>query len=233
MSNTAMCPYCWSIYVVDSSNSSRQETNFSFSIPNFYWARWFQTLSSITICTNEICRKHVFNLDLRSYMDTTWGSRTLAKINWWQLLPESLAKQFPAGIIPDPIIEDYDEACKIASLSPKAAATLLRRCLQWMIRDFHKITKSRLIDEINELKIVLHDQDVIDAIDTLRSTWNIGAHMEKDINLIIDIDAWEVEQLKWLIEFLMEEWYIKRHNTSQRLQGLKALGISKQKQKNP
>ncbi|MBX9808883.1 DUF4145 domain-containing protein [Candidatus Gracilibacteria bacterium] len=160
------------------------------------------------------------------------GSDYDVVIGKWDLLPDSHAKQFPSGIIPEVIIEDYKEACKIINLSPKASATLLRRCLQGMIRDFWKITKSRLIDEIIELEKVLHDPEVIEAIDTLRKTGNIGAHMEKDINLIIDIDPLEVDKLKWLIEFLIEEWYLKRDRKQKRLIELKELGQKKDDEKN-
>ena len=53
----------------------------------------------------------------------------------WRLIPESDAKVFP-DYIPQQIREDYVEASKIKELSPKASATLSRRCLQGMIRDF-------------------------------------------------------------------------------------------------
>jgi hypothetical protein len=55
--------------------------------------------------------------------------------NEWKLLPESRAKEFP-DYVPAAILDDYRQACRIASFSPKASATLARRCLQGMIRDF-------------------------------------------------------------------------------------------------
>ena len=35
--------------------------------------------------------------------------------------------------------------------------------------------------------------------------------MEKDINVIIDIDPEEAEKLIKLIELLLDQWYINRH----------------------
>ncbi|ASC06056.1 hypothetical protein S101468_01819 [Acetobacter pasteurianus subsp. pasteurianus] len=67
------------------------------------------------------------------------------------LLPFSNAKPQP-DYIPKPIREDYYEACKIRDLSPKASATLIRRCLQGMIRDFAGIQKGTLNKEITDLK---------------------------------------------------------------------------------
>src|SRR6266542_6816273 len=53
----------------------------------------------------------------------------------WKLLPKSHAKVFP-DYIPTGIIRDYEEACEIVNASPKASATLSRRCLLGIIRDF-------------------------------------------------------------------------------------------------
>ena len=36
--------------------------------------------------------------------------------------------------------------------------------------------------------------------------------MEKDINVIVDIDSGEAEKLLKLIEHLIKEWYINRHD---------------------
>lgn len=140
--------------------------------------------------------------------------------------PISSARQFPK-YIPEAIRQDYEEACAIVNLSPKASATLSRRCLQGMIRDFWGISKSRLVDEINELqsKIPAQQWKVIDGI---RRIGNIGAHMEKDINLIVDIDPDEAQKLIKLIEHLLEQWYVNRHE--QDLLYTDIIGIDKSKQ---
>lgn len=92
---------------------------------------------------------------------------------------------------------------------PKAAA-LLHRCLQSMIRDFHGITKDKRADAINELqnKITATQWK---AIDGMRKSGNIGAHMANDVNLIVSIDPGEAHKLKKLIELLLDKWYIARH----------------------
>lgn len=121
--------------------------------------------------------------------------------------------------VPQAIRDDYVEACNIRELSPKASATLSRRCLQGMIRDFWGITKSRLIDEIEALKDKT-DALTWEAIDSTRKIGNVGAHMEKDINLILDVDADEADLLIWLIELLVKDWYITRHERQQRLNAI-------------
>ena len=113
--------------------------------------------------------------------------------------------------VPDAIREDYLEALEIVDTSPKASATLARRCLQGMIHDFWGIKEKNLNAEISALKPKIPASQWI-AIDALRKIGNIGAHMEKDINLIIDVDPGEARTLLKLIELLIDKWYIARHD---------------------
>jgi hypothetical protein len=77
-----------------------------------------------------------------------------------------------------------------------------------MIRDFCSIAMSRLIDELDELsrRVTAGNApagvtpEAVDAIDHVRSIGNIGAHMEKDVNVIVDIDPGEAQVLIELIE---------------------------------
>lgn len=142
------------------------------------------------------------------------------------LFPSSLARQYPE-FVPQQIRNDYEEACAILSRSPKASATLSRRCLQGMIRDFWGITKSRLYDEISALKDKIQP-DLWLAIDSLRQLGNIGAHMEKDVDLIVDIDPGEAEKLIKLIELLIKEWYINREERRQLFGDILQINADKQ-----
>ena len=126
------------------------------------------------------------------------------------LVPQVVMRYYP-DYIPEQIRRDYTEANLILEASPKAAATLLRRCLQGMIRDFWSVKKENLYAEINAI------QDKVTpaqwkALDGLRKIGNIGAHMEKDVNLIVDINLDEAQKLLRLIEILLEKWYIARHD---------------------
>jgi len=67
----------------------------------------------------------------------------------------------------------------------------------------------------------------MDAIDAVRSVGNIGAHMEKDINVIVDIDPGEAQSLIGLIEILLEEWYVARHTRLEKLEKLKKIAGQK------
>lgn len=104
-----------------------------------------------------------------------------------------------------------------------------------MIRDFCGFSKSRLIDEIKELRAQLDagsqprgvTHESVDAIDAVRGVGNIGAHMEKDVNLIVDIEPDEAQMLIDLIEMLFEEWYVERDKRTKRLAEISALSAKK------
>ena len=151
-----------------------------------------------------------------------------------RLLPQGSGKPQPE-CIPQAIRDDYQEACLICDLSPKASATLTRRCLQGMIRDFCGISKSRLIDEINALRKAVEDgsadraiaPETVEAIDQVRGVGNIGAHMEKDIDQIVPVDPGEAQTLIELIEMLFEEWYVAREKRRGKLASIATMAASK------
>jgi hypothetical protein len=174
----------------------------------------------VIVCPNKSCKEYTISASL---FKVTRFNVTLAELKGlpilqWMLKPQSNARVFPS-YIPSAILTDYKEACLIKDLSPKASATLSRRCLQGIIRDFWEIKKDKLIQEINELKGKI-DSETWDAIDAVRSIGNIGAHMEKDINLIINVDPQEASLLIGLIEILFRDWYISRHERQQHLKSI-------------
>jgi hypothetical protein len=118
-------------------------------------------------------------------------------------------------------LDDYVEACAIRDLSPKASATLSRRCLQGIIRDFWKVSKPTLVQEIEAIKDKT-DPLTWEAIDSVRKIGNISAHMEADINVIVDVDANEAQLLIELIETLIKDWYVVRHDREKRLKAIVA-----------
>lgn len=181
-------------------------------------------ISAVT-CPNKECEQLLLVAELSSAYNQYEEWKKSSTIRTWRLLPESEAKVLP-DYIPDPIKEDYYEACRIRDLSPKASATLARRCLQGMIRDFWKISKTRLKDEIDALEEKV-DPDTWSSIDAVRSVGNIGAHMEKDINIIVDVEPEEAQLLMGLIEQLVDDWYVDRESRRARSEALKALADAK------
>lgn len=169
------CPYCNRDSTITDSNFCRKEHFFSHNNKEGSLV----LVTTVTICPNANCKEYIITASLHKVSSNE--SRPGAVINdlakfKWTLKPVSFAKQFP-NYIPDAIINDYNEACAIRDISPKASATLSRRCLQGMIRDFFEIKKDRLIDEINAIREKT-DSLTWDAIDSVRKIGNIGAHME-------------------------------------------------------
>ena len=167
----------------------------------------------------------LFSLQDYPIIETKSSGKTIQE---WQLLPESCAKPFPT-YIPESIRKDYAEACRIRDLSPNAAATLARRCLQGMVRDFHNIERSSLKQEFEEIKEKVTEV-AWHGIEAVREYGAIGAHMEEDVNVMVDVEVEEADQLIKLIELLLEEWYVARHENAKRWEKVKGLGANKKKQ---
>lgn len=227
----AVKPYEWTCPFCDKGSIVTEENSYQASV-------WFNKdnahghrviFVSFIVCPNPKCREFTLAQTMFEYRkegtNTTMGKR----LNSWSLIPASSAKAFP-NYVPKPILDDYVEACAIVDLSPKASATLSRRCLQGMIRDFWNIQKDRLIDEIVELKNRV-DALTWSAIDAVRSVGNIGAHMEKDINVIVDVDPDEAAKLIGLIELLMRDWYILKHQRQENLSAIVAMSLAKKEAK--
>lgn len=194
------CPYCSMIMSISKETNAQQTPSFNY----------FSHIPSPNHDIDESCLEINFFKcpNCGEYTINAVGKGKKVKDVHIQIHPNSLAKQFPE-YIPEAIRQDYEEACAIVLLSPKASATLSRRCLQGMIHDFWGIKEKNLYEEISSLKKLLSN-DLWTSIDALRQLGNIGAHMEKDTNIIIDIDPNEANSLIQLIELLMKEWYINR-----------------------
>lgn len=209
--NVYTCPYCgckqsYELY----SNTNNYTVGIRIGSEHRDYDYDFKTI----MCTNKKCRKTIVV--------------AIKKLTGEQhdILPEVTYMQLPK-YIPLAIRDDYKEASLIIEKSPKASATLLRRCLQGMIRDFWDIRGENLYNEINALKDKVSPHQW-KAIDGLRKIGNIGAHMEKDVNLIIDIDSGEAKKLQKLIEVLIKQWYISRHEEQQLYDDI--INISDEKQ---
>jgi hypothetical protein len=217
------CPFCDRDCIITDSNSAQDSV--WFDIRNKHGSRTICV--RFVVCPNPKCREFTLSATMAEYKEGPSGTSIGNALQHWALIPPSSAKAFPE-YVPNPILEDYREACLIMNLSPKASATLARRCLQGMIRDFGGIRKGNLGEEINELE-ERADPLTWRAIDAVRKVGNIGAHMHKDINAIVDVDSVEAEKLIGLIELLVRDWYITRYEREHRLKEIIAVGKSKTK----
>jgi hypothetical protein len=219
------CPHCNHHTTITNTNFCENE--FGLSIENNDGPKLLY--SFFIVCPNVECNKYIlFSKLFDSKYDNikgTWQHYDLKEIKQWNLVPNSFAKVFP-DYVPKAIIKDYKEACAIVEASPKASATLSRRCLQGMIRDFWNIKEVTLYKEIEGIKDKV-DTLTWQSIDATRKIGNIGAHMEKNINLIIDVEPNEAQALINLIEVLIKDWYINKHERQTMLKEI--INVSKKK----
>ena len=180
-------------------------------------------------CPNPECREVSLHVSFTEREYDIGRSVPTKEIASWGLRPESSAKPLP-DYIPSPIQEDYYEACLIVEKSPKASATLSRRCLQGMIRDYWKIKGTSLFAEINALENHV-DPNTWKSIDAVRQVGNIGAHMEANINHIIPVEPEEAQLLIGMIEQLIDDWYVQRFEREQRTRRVTELARAKKEQK--
>ncbi len=225
------CPFCDRDTTITYTCAT---DHFNLQLDNADGGRYFAT--QLIVCPNPKCRKFALALSMYEYDKSAdqYGRERWALgkfLRTWNLIPPSSAKVFP-GYVPKAVRDDYVEACLIKDLSPKASATLSRRCLQGIIRDFWKVPKGRLVDEIEAIKDKT-DALTWQAIDAVRKIGNIGAHMEKDINVIVDVEPNEAQKLIALIELLVKDWYVAKHEREERLKAIVEVSAAKDAAKTP
>lgn len=217
------CPFCSHHTTI---NDDREQTlAMSIDIDNAVGAVGDLVLGvRAAVCPNKDCRELYLQASL-TRRNATGVRPTETTVESWRLRPRSSAKPLPS-YVPRPIRQDYEEAHLIRELSPKASATLARRCLQGMIRDFWGIRKDRLLDEVMALQDKV-DPAIWEAIHALRKLGNIGAHGEKEPYVIVDVEPAEAEALLKLIEILVADWYDRRETRRVDLEGVKAIAAGK------
>jgi hypothetical protein len=215
------CPFCNRHATITGENAGSNRYEFNFKNKYAYQALH----AHVVTCPNPECMEYTLTVTLHDHVERGGQWKDLEAKKVWKLIPQAAVKVFPS-YVPKPILNDYEEACLIRDLSPKASATLSRRCIQGIIRDYWGISKGRLIDEIDALKDKV-DPMTWEAIDAVRKIGNIGAHMEKDINLIVDVDPHEAGLLIGLIENLINDWYIVREERKKRMKDIVAVAEAK------
>lgn len=219
------CPFCNHHATITSENTGQSRYEFNFGNKYGYQA----VISHVISCPNLECKEYSLTVTLHDHKEVNGHYKDLKAKKIWSLIPQAQVKVFP-DYVPKAILDDYQEACAIRDLSAKASATLARRCLQGMIRDFWGVKKGRLVDEIDAIEESV-DPMTWAAIDAIRKIGNIGAHMEKDINLIIEVDSREAGLLIGLIETLINDWYVVREERKKRLEAIVGVADKKQEAK--
>jgi hypothetical protein len=117
--------------------------------------------------------------------------------------------------VPKTIAADYEEACRVLSISPKASAALSRRCLQNLLRANGYKAK----DLSKEIDLLLDETDAKKAIpdslrvtiDAIRNFGNFSAHPVTDLTTqqIIDVEDHEAEFCLEVLEEAFQHFYVR------------------------
>ena len=146
-------------------------------------------------------------------------------------------RQFPAyppfpncgnvdDAVPESFGEDYKEACKVLSISPKASAALSRRVLQGILegQGYKSKTVARQIDSVlaeneSEKMLPTHIRETVDAV---RNFGNFAAHPTTEVNSlqVIDVEPEEAEWCLEIIEALFDHYYVTPAKARRRLDQL-------------
>lgn len=141
MSEKYKCPYCGVAFYEASDNTKERRISYNFDQKDFDGPYGYNSILSDIVAVYHYCPScHEYSVQLAS-------SKGLFSFNY----PPYTGITLP-DYIPEAIRKDYVEACSILDASPKASATLSRRCLQGMIRDFWGVTSGNLAGEIDLIK---------------------------------------------------------------------------------
>ncbi len=181
------------------------------------------------------CQVHVhemWDVTPMTYRNRTidFSYRTMACPNCkqWIVEAESYSNHYWVGVfpthagrtktflaVPEEIIVDYNEACQVLEISPKASAALSRRCLQHILH--HNGYKGPNLAK--EIDSVVNETDVSKALpsstrsvlDAIRNFGNFSAHPidDKTSLQVIDVESHEAEWCLEIIEELFDHYYEK------------------------
>lgn len=212
------CPYCGQPTTITSANADQE----SLRLDDVQQKKLLISLFARAIgCPNPSCGELTLAV---SAFYTEWNGAGYVngeKIGEWKLLPESSAKPIPE-YVPEAIRDAYQQAARIVELSPNASAALSRRCLQGIIRDFWQLPegkRSELGAEISAISDRI-DPALLAEIKAIRAIGDIGAHMDKYVDVTVDVERDEARLLVTLIEMLIEQWYVERHKRAVRTKEL-------------
>jgi hypothetical protein len=125
--------------------------------------------------------------------------------------PSSRSRSIPPEVI-EPYRQDFSEACKVITDSPKASAALSRRCLQAILRDKAGTKTKDLNDQIEEViqaaKVPTH---IAEGLHAVRTIGNFAAHPMKSTTtgVIIDVEPGEAEWNLDVLESLFDFYFVQ------------------------
>ena len=171
------CPTCGSHTTITSPNHCYRTLDvFASNTPN---NKGIVVGALLIECPNQQCLAQSFKVIVKqasrqSGFTSLRESSVPVGIGSFTFLPTTASPL--SQYVPATVLEDYNEAYLISKLSPKASATLARRALQGMVRDYFQVFWLRTLH--SELVSVEDkcDPDLYAALMAVKSIGDIGAH---------------------------------------------------------
>jgi hypothetical protein len=135
--------------------------------------------------------------------------------------PQTPAVNIPEDV-PSEIARDYREAVAVRDRSQRAAAALLRRCLQATLIDAGDVKENAyLVDQIEEALPNLPGY-LADDVDAIRAVGNFAAHPQKseDPERLVEVEEDEVEWSLEVLFRLFDFYYVSRPRSEKRREKL-------------
>jgi hypothetical protein len=199
------CPHCGIAF-----HDSWKTTNplvIGKDLPNSGWA------AHMTEC--PACKNVTIDLIMVSLSKGPSGVVTTGVLQRLRVYPTNIFRKPTPIEIPADIREDYEEACKVSPLSPKASAALSRRCLQAVLRE-QGYTQRDLVQQVNALLDETGPTKAIptalrETVDVIRNFGNFSAHRITD-QTTLQIIPVEPEEAEWcldILEDMFDHYYVK------------------------
>jgi hypothetical protein len=135
------------------------------------------------------------------------------------IYPAVLTAPLPADDMPKKVMEIYEEARSISSLSPRSTAALLRVALEKLTEHLGE-SKGKLNTRIGNLKKQGLPEDVIKSLDIVRVTANEGGSHAGEIDLSNKDNSEIVDKLFFLVNFIVEKTITDQKNIKELFKGL-------------
>lgn len=129
-----------------------------------------------------------------------------------RIYPNLSPRPCASDLVPQKFSEDYNDACKIVEICPRASAALSRRCLQHLIHEHLNITDRNLSKEIDKvIETCGLPSHLNEAIDAIRNIGNFAAHPMKSEKTteIVNVEDGEAEWCLDVLEGLFDFCFVQ------------------------
>ena len=194
------CPHCGTAFHDEWLESLFRQADRTYG---FYW----RAFSTVCPTCGEV------TIDLAKLRAKSSGG--LLVMNRFRAFPQLTYRKSAPKDVPKAIKGDYEEACKVLSISEKASAALSRRCLQAMLsgagyqqRDL-AAQIGALLSETDPAKAI--PSSLRATVDAIRNFGNFSAHPITDRTTleIIDVEPGEAEWCLEILEEMFDHYYVK------------------------